>query len=127
MNSARLGGDIIAEWQLSNGQLTAALGSLLSLSPDKIVTYHDWEELPEKPDETKLYCRFWHLQGGEFHTVIDLPDSLLHSLPRNPTASRFSELLGCRLLVCDSSINPYSFLLLRPAFLKTHRENGSVE
>lgn len=111
MNADRLGGDILAERRLTEYELTAALSSLLSLSPEKIVTYNNWEELPEKPDQNKVYCRYWHLQEGEFRTVIDLPDSLLHSLPRNPTASRFAELLGCRLLVCDESVNPYSFLL----------------
>ncbi len=111
MDAERLGGDILAERQLTTEELTAALSSLLSLPPEKIVTYRDWQELPEKPDRMKVYCRFWHPQGGEFHTVIDLPDSLLHSLPRNPTASRFAELLGCRLLVCDNSVNPFSFLL----------------
>src|ERR1700722_3927242 len=111
MDADRLGGDILSERRLTKEELTAALGSLLSLSSEKIVTYNDWQELPEKPDQTKVYCRFWHPQGGEFHTVIDLPDSLLHGLPRDPTASRFAELLGCRLLVCDNSVNPYSFLL----------------
>ena len=111
MDADRLGGDILAERQLTREELTAALSSLLSLSPEKIVTYNDWQELPEKSDQSKVYCRYWYPQGGEFRTVIDLPDSLLHNLPRNPTASRFAELLGCRLLVCDESVNPYSFLL----------------
>lgn len=111
MNADRLGGDILAERQLTAEELTAALSSLLSLPPVKIVTCGDWQELPEKPDRANLYCRFWHPQGGGFRTVIDLPDSLLHSLPRNLTASRLAKLLGCRLLVCDNSVNPFSFLL----------------
>lgn len=111
MDADRLVGDILAERRLTREELTAALSSLLSLSPEKIVTFHDRQELPEKPDQSKVYCRYWHLQGGEFRTVIDLPDSLLRSLPRNPTVSRFADLLGCRLLVCDESINLYSFLL----------------
>lgn len=115
MNADRLGGDILAERRLTREELTAALSSLLSLPPEKIVTYNDWQELPEKPDQTNLYCRFWHPQGGEFHTVIDLPDSLLHGLPRNPTASRFAELLGCRLLVDDGSVNPYAYILYDPS------------
>jgi hypothetical protein len=80
MDADRLGGDILAERRLTREELTAALSSLLSLSPEKIVTYNDWQELPEKPDQSKVYCRYWHPQGGEFRTVIDLPDSLLHSL-----------------------------------------------
>jgi len=111
MDTNRLGGDILVERRLTKEELTAALSALLSLSPDRIVPYKDWQDLPEKPDQTKVYCRFWHPQGGEFHTVINLADSLLHGLTRNPTASRFAELLGCRLLVCDNSVKPYSFLL----------------
>jgi hypothetical protein len=111
MGADRLGGDILAERRLTTEELTAALSSLLSLPPEKVVTYREWQELPEKPDRANVYCRFWHPQGGEFRTVIDLPDSLLHSLPRNPTASRLARLLGCRLLVCDNSVNPFSFLL----------------
>jgi len=115
VDADRLGGDILAERRLTREELIAALSSLLSLSPKKIVTYNDWQELPEKPDQTNLYCRFWHPQGGEFHTVIDLPDSLLHGLPRNPTASRFAKLLGCRLLVDDGSVNPYAYILYDPS------------
>ncbi len=111
MDIDRLGGDILAERRLTSEELIAALNSLLSLSPGKIVTYNDWQELPEKSDHTMIYCRFWHLQGGEFHTVIDLPDSLLHGLPRNPTASRFAKLLDCNVLICDNSANPYAFQL----------------
>ena len=111
MDADYLGGDILAERRLINEELISALSSLLSLPPERIVTYNDWQELPENPDQTKVYCRFWHPQGGEFHTVIDLPDSLLHSLPRNTTASKFAMLLGCSLLIDDGSINPYTFLL----------------
>src|SRR5262245_59457808 len=111
MNADRLGGDILAERRVTTEELTAALRSLLALPPERIVTYRDWQELPERPDRTSVHCRFWHPQGGEFHTVIDLPDSLLHRLPRNPTASRLAKLLGCRLLVSDNSVNPFSFQL----------------
>lgn len=111
MDADQLGGDILAERLLTNEELIAALSSLLSLPPERIVTFNDWQVLPEQPCQTNVYCRFWHPQGGEFHTVIDLPDSLLHGLPRNPTASKFAMLLGCSLLIDDGSINPYTFLL----------------
>jgi hypothetical protein len=55
-------------------------------------------------------CRCWHLSGGEFHTVIDLPDGLLARLPRNSTASKLAGLLGCPILVDDGSINPFTYL-----------------
>jgi hypothetical protein len=111
METNRLGGDILAERRLTREELGAALSSLLSLSSENIVVYEDWQELPEQHDKGKLYCRCWHPQAGEFRTVIDLPDSVLRALPRDPTASTFAKLLGCRLLVCDDSVNPYSFLL----------------
>src|SRR5437588_10251343 len=111
MDTGHLGGDILAERRLTREELTAALSSLLSLSPENVIVYEDWRDLPDNVDQAKVYCRCWHPEGGEFRTVIDLPDRLLHSLPRNPTASRFAKLLGCRLLVCDDSVNPYSFLL----------------
>lgn len=119
MDADRLGGDILAERRLTSDELVAALSSLLSIPPEKIVTYNDWEELPEDTDQTNLYCRFWHPQGGEFHTVIDLPCSLLQNLPRDPTASRFAELLGCRILVDDGSVNPFAYIL--------HHPNGEFE
>ena len=111
MNADRLGGDILAERRLTQRELGAALSSLLSVFPEKIIVFEDWQDLPGEHDHNKIYCRCWHPQGGEFHTVIDLPDSLLHSLPRNSTASRLAILLGCRLLVDDGSLNPYTFLL----------------
>jgi hypothetical protein len=111
MDIDHLVGDILAERRLAKEDLGTALSSLLSVAPENIVVYGNWQELPEKHDPRKVYCRYWHLQGGEFHTVIDLPDTQVHGLSRNSTASRFAMLLGCRLLVDDGSINPYTFLL----------------
>ena len=111
MDIDHLGGDILADRRLTREELSVALSSLLSVSPENIIVYEDWQELPERHDPAKVYCRCWHTQGGEFQTVIDLPDSLLHRLPRNTTASRFAMLLGCRLLIDDGSMNPYTFLL----------------
>lgn len=111
METARLGGDILAERLVSGEELRAALSTLLSVSPETIIVYEDWQELPQEPDLTKVYCRRWHPQGGEFRTVIDLPDSLLKSLPRDSTATDLAKLLACRLLVDDGSVNPFTFLL----------------
>jgi hypothetical protein len=111
MNTDHLGGDILAGKRLTREELRAPLSSLLLLSPENIIVYKDWQELPEKAEKGKFYCRYWHPQGGEFQTVIDLPTSLLHGLPRNTTASTFATLLDCPLLVDDGSINPYTFLL----------------
>lgn len=110
MESDHLGGDILAERRLSKGELRTALSALLSVSPERIFVCEDYEELLTAPDTIITYCRYSHLEGGEFHTVIDLPDGLLHSLPRHATALRLAGLLGCRLLVDDGSINPYAYL-----------------
>jgi hypothetical protein len=111
MDTYLLGGDILAERKLTDDELRAALSSLLSVSPDGIILFVDWEELPERPDPAKVYCRHWHLQAGEFHTVIDLQGSFLRALPRDSTASALARLLGCRVLVDDGSDSPISFLV----------------
>jgi hypothetical protein len=98
MTTDTLGGDILAEKRLDREELRMALSCLLSLPPESVVVYQDWQELSEKPDRTKLYCRCWHPERGEYQTVIDLPDSLLHSLPRQSTAAKFASLLNCSLM-----------------------------
>lgn len=129
METDRLGGDILAERRLTKEEFIAALSSLLSISPEKIVTFNDWQELPEKPDQTKVYARFWQVEGGEFHTVIDLPDHLLHNLPRHLTALRLAKILGCRLLVDDGSWNPCAYILYDPsgAVEAVHIDFGEAE
>jgi hypothetical protein len=111
METEHLGGDILADRRLTREELRAALSSLLAASLAKVIVYEDWQELPKEHDGTGVYCRCWHPEAGEFRTVIDLPDNLLAGLPRYPTASQLAALLGCRLLVDDGSINPFTFLL----------------
>jgi hypothetical protein len=112
-----LGGDILAERRLTGDELAVALSSLLSLPPERIVTFEDWQELVKQPERTKVYCRY--LPGGEFHTVVSLPDHVLKNLPRDVAGSRFAMLLGCRVLVHDGSVNPNSCLL--------YDTNGTIE
>ena len=114
MADGYLGGDILADKTLSQEEVRRALSQWLSLSPDSILTYKDWGEIPDQPHEGRVLCQIRSLPGGDFRTVMGLPDSILHGLPRIAAATALCKLLGCRLLIDNGSINPYSWLLVSP-------------
>jgi hypothetical protein len=115
VEAGHLGGDILADKLLSKEEARAALCQWLSLPPEAVFVYEDWREIPEQLHGIKAVCQLRRLPGGDFQTVIEIPDSILHELPRITAATALSKLLGCRLLVDDGSVNPYSWLVVNPS------------
>ena len=105
-------GDVIAERELSNGQVAQAICALWGLHPTEVLVINDLEELVNSTQSRRVLCHTWVVQGGQFHTVLSFHEGEFTNLPRIGVGEKLSRILRCRCLLSDSIQNPYTMVLV---------------
>lgn len=104
--------DILVDLDLTNYEVVAAISQIFSVSPADILVVDDITEA----DVTKhicLVCEHMPVQGDfSMRLCIYVHDSKLEQLDSN-TIKQFCSILHCQCLILDSSVNPYTLLLVR--------------
>jgi hypothetical protein len=105
-------GDVLLDREVGKEAARLALCSLFSLRPEETAIVESSEELATRTRDALCLCLLVRLAGGDFPTLLRVDANLPSGLPRIPTAARLCRLLGCRCLVSDGSVNPFTFLLV---------------
>jgi len=104
-------GDVVVERQLSNAEARQAICSLWSLREDEILVVNDLAELVSMNDPRRVLCHKWHIEGGQFATVLSFHEGEFMDQSSEATAERLTQILRSRCLVSDASDNPYRMVM----------------
>lgn len=106
-------GDILVDRNLSNDEVVATMSELFSVSPADILIVDDIYETKVSA-HIRILCERMTV-SGEFLIKLDfyLRDPKLKKLEPEPIIKQFCSMLHCKCLISDSSVNPYSMLLVR--------------
>jgi hypothetical protein len=105
-------GDVLLDREAGTAEVRSAFCSLLSLRPEQVAVLESFEEVSKLEGDAKILCLVVRLTGGDFPTLLSVNADLLADVPRIQTAVRLCQLLRCRCLVDDGSVNPFAFLLV---------------
>jgi hypothetical protein len=125
--------DLLVDLDLTNYELVAAISQIFSVSPADILVVDDITEV-EVSKHIRLVCERMLVQGDfSMRLCIYLHDSKLKQLDSKLTIKQFCGILHCQCLISDSSVNPYTRLLVResgkiqPVALDPERLNENEE
>jgi hypothetical protein len=104
-------GDVLLDREVGKDEVLSGLCSLFGLEPGQAIAVEADEEPGEQGTPELVFCCV-HRLGGDFPILLSLSEGLSAALPRIAVASSLCRLLGCRCLVDDGSVNPYTFLLV---------------
>jgi hypothetical protein len=118
--------DVLLDRQVSKDVIHSGLCRLFSLRPEQVTVLEGGEREGDRDNAELVLCEVYRL-GGDFPTLLSLWEGLSAPLPPIPTAARLCQLLGCRCLVDDGTVDPFTFLLVeqggqaRPVGVDTER------
>lgn len=106
--------DLLADQRLTAPEVHLALCSLLTLRPEDVFVVDDLDTLDLSAGTTrqKVFCLVTPLQGGEFLTLVSPSEYESTGLPRIPLVANLCRILGCRFLVDDGDVNPFTLMLV---------------
>jgi hypothetical protein len=80
-------GDVVVERQLSNEEARQAICLLWNLQQDEVLIVNDLAELVSMNDPRRVLCHKWHIEGGQFPTVLSFHEGEFMDQPREATRS----------------------------------------
>src|SRR5262245_32749592 len=104
-------GDVLLDREVARDVILFGLCSLFGLHPGQVTVVEGDEEPDDSVNGETVFCRIDRL-GGDFPTLLSLSEGLSARLPRIPSTAQLCRLLGCRCLVADGALNPFTFLLV---------------
>lgn len=105
--------DILIDRNINNDQVVAALSLVFSVSSVDILLVDDIAEA-EVSNHIRLLCERIPVQGDFLMKLsIYIRDSMLEQFEPQSTIKQFCGVLHCKCLISDSSINPFSMLLIQ--------------
>lgn len=105
--------DIIIDRNLSNDEVVAAISQVFSVSSADVLVVDDIAEA-EVSEHIRLLCERMPVQGDfSMKLSIYVRDSKLEQLDPKSTVRQFCGVLHCKCLISDSSVNPFSMLLVQ--------------
>lgn len=104
--------DFLIDRNLSNDEVVATISQVFSVSPADVLVVDDIAEA-DVSESIRLLCERMSVQGDfSIRLSIYLRDSKLELEP-NSIIRQFCGMLHCKCLISDSSVNPYSMLLVQ--------------
>lgn len=105
--------DLLINRNLSNDEVVAAISQVFSVSPADVLVVDDIAEA-EVRKHIRLLCERMPVQGDfSMKLSIYVRDSKLEQLEPKSTVRQFCGVLYCKCLISDSSVNPFSMLLVQ--------------
>jgi hypothetical protein len=115
-----IGRDILINRELTEDQIRAAAAAALEVSPGVIYIF-DGDAGPPTNDEDGTIVTIMHVAtSGDFVMLLSTdprtPETAAKAQPMDPVAiaQRFCEIATVDVIIDDGSIDPFSWLLLRP-------------
>jgi hypothetical protein len=105
-------GDVLLDRKVDAAEVRSALCALLSFGSGEVAVVESQEQVATLDGEVPLLCMLFRLGDGDFPTLLSINGYLLPDQPRIRTVARLCRLLGCRCLIDDGSISPFTFLLV---------------
>lgn len=104
--------DFLVDRNLSNDEVVATISQVFSVSSADVLVVDDIAEA-DVSERIRLLCERMSVQGDfSMRLSIYLRDSKLEQLEPKSIIRQFCGMLHCKCLISDSSVNPYSMLLV---------------
>ena len=105
--------DLLIDRDISKDEVVTAISQVFSVSPANVLVVDDIAEA-EVSEHIRLLCERMPVQGGfSMKLSIYIRDSKLEQLDPKSTIRQFCGVLHCKCLISDSSVNPFSMLLVQ--------------
>jgi len=119
--------EVLVDRELTDDEVMTTMVALFAVSPDAVLVVDDITAA-NVSEKLSVVCERTPIRGDfSLRLSIYLHDPALEQLDRIAIVGQFCDLLHCKCLISDDSVNPYAMLLVegsarqQPVFLDPER------